>query len=87
METSAVAAVCHEKLVRFLSIRVISDDAHADLPDEVAALLNRHGKLSRGSGPASRLAATLQSQGFLDALRARARGRRPAREVRRSMPR
>ncbi len=41
MESSAVAAVCREKLVRFLSIRVISDDAHADLPHEVAAIMNR----------------------------------------------
>jgi adenosylhomocysteine nucleosidase len=42
METSAVAALCGEKLVRFLSVRVISDDAHTDLPREVEALL-RHG--------------------------------------------
>ncbi len=43
MESSAVAAVCQEKGVRFLSIRVISDDAHADLPKEVAAILSASG--------------------------------------------
>ena len=43
MESSAVAAVCQAKLVRFLSIRVISDDAHHDLPHEVAAIMNPSG--------------------------------------------
>jgi adenosylhomocysteine nucleosidase len=43
MESLAVAAVCREKLVRFLSIRVISDDAHHDLPHEVAAIMNPSG--------------------------------------------
>jgi adenosylhomocysteine nucleosidase len=43
MESSAVAAVCQEKLVRFLSIRVITDDAHHDLPHEVAATMNPSG--------------------------------------------
>jgi adenosylhomocysteine nucleosidase len=43
MESSAVAAVCHEKMVRFLSIRVISDDAHGDLPDEITAIMNPSG--------------------------------------------
>ena len=38
-----MAAVCKEKLVRFLSIRVISDDAHNDLPHEVAAIMNPSG--------------------------------------------
>ena len=70
METSAVAAFCGEKLVRFLSIRVISDDAHADLPHEVAAIMNPLGGLSRRSGHARVLAATFEPQGFLDALRA-----------------
>jgi len=49
METSAVAAVCTEKLVRFLSIRVISDDAHADLPREVAALFYHQGSYRVGA--------------------------------------
>ena len=47
MESAAVAAVCREKLVRFLSVRVISDDAHTDLPREVASVI-AHGELSRG---------------------------------------
>ena len=49
METSAVAAVCNERLVRFLSIRVISDDAHVDLPDEIAALLSSQGSYRMGA--------------------------------------
>jgi len=49
METSAVAAVCDERLVRFLSIRVISDDAHADLPGEVAVLLSHQGSYRVGA--------------------------------------
>ena len=43
MESSAVAAVCQEKMVRFLSIRVISDDAHGDLPAEITAIMNPSG--------------------------------------------
>jgi adenosylhomocysteine nucleosidase len=43
MESSAVAAVCNEKQVRFLSIRVISDDAHNDLPRELASIMNPSG--------------------------------------------
>jgi adenosylhomocysteine nucleosidase len=39
METSAVAQVCHERQVPFLALRAISDEAHADLPRELAALL------------------------------------------------
>jgi adenosylhomocysteine nucleosidase len=49
MESSAVAAICSERQVRFLSIRVISDDAHADLPREVAGLLNRKGSYRVGA--------------------------------------
>jgi adenosylhomocysteine nucleosidase len=43
METSAVAAVCQERMIRFLSIRVISDDAHGDLPAEITAIMNPSG--------------------------------------------
>ncbi|MDR3633775.1 MAG: nucleoside phosphorylase [Isosphaeraceae bacterium] len=39
METSAVAAVCNERGVRFLAARVISDDAGHDLPREVVPLM------------------------------------------------
>jgi adenosylhomocysteine nucleosidase len=49
MESAAVAAVCHEKLVRFLSLRVISDDAHAELPREVATLMSRKGSYRVGA--------------------------------------
>jgi adenosylhomocysteine nucleosidase len=49
MESSAVAAVCREKQVRFLSIRVISDDAHNDLPNEVAAIMNPSGSYRVGA--------------------------------------
>ena len=49
MESSAVAAVCGEKHVRFLSVRVISDDARTDLPPEVSALLVRSGSYRVGA--------------------------------------
>jgi adenosylhomocysteine nucleosidase len=49
LETSAVAAICGERLVRFLSIRVISDDAQADLPREVATMLSRSGSYRVGA--------------------------------------
>ena len=49
MESSAVAAVCGAKLIRFLSMRVISDDARTDLPREVAALLIRSGSYRVGA--------------------------------------
>jgi adenosylhomocysteine nucleosidase len=43
METSAVAASCAERGVRFLSIRVVSDEAGTDLPPEVLSILGRSG--------------------------------------------
>ena len=49
METSAVAALCGERAVRFLAIRVISDDARADLPAEIASLLTRSGSYRVGA--------------------------------------
>ncbi len=49
MESSAVAALCAERLVRFLSVRVISDDARTDLPREVAALLTQSGSYRIGA--------------------------------------
>ena len=48
METSAVAAACQEKLVRFLAIRVISDDAHTELPREVASVMAHGGSYGVG---------------------------------------
>jgi adenosylhomocysteine nucleosidase len=49
LESSAVAAVCGEKLVRFLSIRVVSDDARTRLPREVASLLTKSGSYRVGA--------------------------------------
>ncbi len=49
MESSAVAAVCAERLVRFLSIRIVSDDARTTLPPEVASLLTKSGSYRVGA--------------------------------------
>jgi adenosylhomocysteine nucleosidase len=49
MESSAVAAICREQHVRFLSIRVISDDAHRDLPVEVSGIINASGSYRVGA--------------------------------------
>jgi adenosylhomocysteine nucleosidase len=49
MESAAVAAVCAEKLVRFLAVRIISDDSRSDLPREVATLLTRSGSYRVGA--------------------------------------
>jgi adenosylhomocysteine nucleosidase len=49
METSAVAAVCSERGVRFLAIRVISDDAHVDLPPEIVTMLSHTGSYRVGA--------------------------------------
>jgi adenosylhomocysteine nucleosidase len=49
METSAVAASCREKMVRFLAVRVISDDAHSDLPREVASVIAHGGSYRVGA--------------------------------------
>ncbi|HEV3165599.1 MAG TPA: nucleoside phosphorylase [Isosphaeraceae bacterium] len=43
MESAAVAAVCSERRLRFQSIRVISDEAHTDLPPEILSILGRSG--------------------------------------------
>jgi adenosylhomocysteine nucleosidase len=49
MESAAVASLCDESLVRFLSIRVISDDAQADLPREVARVIAHGGSYRVGA--------------------------------------
>jgi adenosylhomocysteine nucleosidase len=49
METVAVAALATEKLIRFLSVRVLSDDARSDLPRELATLLSRSGSYRIGA--------------------------------------
>jgi adenosylhomocysteine nucleosidase len=48
METSAVAQLARERSIRFLPIRVISDDASAELPAEVARLLAHSGSYRMG---------------------------------------
>jgi adenosylhomocysteine nucleosidase len=49
METSAVAAICGEREVRFLSLRVVSDEAGVDLPREIASLVTRSGSYRVGA--------------------------------------
>jgi adenosylhomocysteine nucleosidase len=49
METSVVAALCSARAVRFLSIRVISDDAQTNLPPEIVTLLTRTGTYRIGA--------------------------------------
>lgn len=49
MESSAVAAVCQARGSRFLSIRVISDEAEVDLPREIATLMTRTGSYRVGA--------------------------------------
>jgi adenosylhomocysteine nucleosidase len=49
METSAVAALCGDRGVRFLAIRVVSDDARVDLPPEILTILGRSGGLRLGA--------------------------------------
>jgi adenosylhomocysteine nucleosidase len=49
METSSVAALCSARAIRFLSIRVISDEATRDLPPEIVALLTRTGTYRIGA--------------------------------------
>jgi adenosylhomocysteine nucleosidase len=48
METSTVAQLSRERSLRFLPIRVISDDASAELPAEVARLLVHSGSYRMG---------------------------------------
>ncbi len=49
METSAVASVCDAKGLRFVSLRVVSDEAAADLPAEVVTMLTRSGGYQVGA--------------------------------------
>lgn len=49
METSAVAALCARRSIRFQSIRVISDDANIDLPAEIATLMTKSGSYRVGA--------------------------------------
>ena len=49
METSAIAEFCAQRLVRFLSLRVISDDAHTELPREIASIVTKSGSYRVGA--------------------------------------
>ena len=48
METSSVALLARDRSLRFLAIRVISDDARVELPAEVARLLAHSGSYRMG---------------------------------------
>jgi adenosylhomocysteine nucleosidase len=49
MESLAVAQVCRERNVRFMAIRVISDDLSADLPEEILSLVGSTGSVRFGA--------------------------------------
>ena len=49
MESSALAALCGERGVGFLSVRVVSDEASVDLPKELGALMNHTGSYLVGA--------------------------------------
>jgi adenosylhomocysteine nucleosidase len=49
METSSLALLARERPLRFLSVRVISDDASAELPPEIATLLAHTGSYRVGA--------------------------------------
>ena len=49
METAAVAGLCADRGVHFLSVRVISDEAGTDLPPEVLAVIGPTGGFRLGA--------------------------------------
>jgi adenosylhomocysteine nucleosidase len=49
METSSLAALCGDRGVKFLAVRVISDEAGVDLPPEVLAIVGPTGGLRLGA--------------------------------------
>jgi len=49
METSAVASVCTDRGVRFLGVRVVSDEAGVDLPPEVLSIMGPTGSFRVGA--------------------------------------
>ena len=49
MESLAVARVCSQRQVRFMSVRVISDDLKKDLPPEVLSIFGSTGYLRAGA--------------------------------------
>ena len=70
MESSALALMARERLLRFLSVRVISDDASAELPPEIASLLAHTGSYRVGAALRALWQRPVSAQGFLDAARA-----------------
>jgi len=49
MESLAVAQVCRESKIRFLAVRVISDDLSADLPAEILSVVTSSGTVRLGA--------------------------------------
>ncbi|MGE5192871.1 MAG: 5'-methylthioadenosine nucleosidase [Deltaproteobacteria bacterium] len=49
MESLAVAQVCRQAKVRFLAVRVISDDLSADLPAEISSVVGSSGTVRLGA--------------------------------------
>ncbi len=49
MESSSVAALCGQRGVRFLSLRVVSDDASTDLPPEILSIMGESGSYRIGA--------------------------------------
>jgi adenosylhomocysteine nucleosidase len=49
MESLAVAQVCRESKVRFMAVRVISDDLSADLPSEILSVVGSSGTVRLGA--------------------------------------
>ncbi len=49
MESMAVAQICHNLKIKFLAVRVISDDMSADLPSEVASVVGSSGTVRLGA--------------------------------------
>lgn len=53
METSAVAAYAAERGTRFLPVRIVSDDAHVDLPREILTIVGETGGVRLGATAAA----------------------------------
>jgi adenosylhomocysteine nucleosidase len=49
METSSVAALCLERHIRFVPLRVVSDDAWSDLPPEILTIMGESGSYRLGA--------------------------------------
>src|SRR5262249_24325166 len=49
MESLAVAQICRQAKIRFLAVRVISDDLTADLPTEITSVVGSSGTVRLGA--------------------------------------